>query len=94
MGGDEFVLVLADLKPEALSEKLKRVEKLVLDAGIAVCREALVAISAGAAFIPPTAPTARAARGSRPPQYLTKQLHKSPQPDSAGSPASLRIALQ
>ena len=52
MGGDEFVLVLPGLAACDLPEKLNTLEKVVVDAGVAVCGERLLAISAGAAFFP------------------------------------------
>jgi diguanylate cyclase (GGDEF)-like protein len=52
MGGDEFVLVLAGLDPEDLPEKRARIEAVVREAGVAVCAEPLISISAGAAFYP------------------------------------------
>jgi diguanylate cyclase (GGDEF)-like protein/putative nucleotidyltransferase with HDIG domain len=95
MGGDEFVLVLADLKPDALAEKLKRIEAVVLDAGVSVCGEAIVAISAGAAFYPQDGTDAEGllAEADRR-MYLTKQVHKSRQPDVDGTLAALSTALR
>jgi diguanylate cyclase (GGDEF)-like protein len=77
MGGDEFVLVLPGLKAGDLPERLHDLEKVVVDAGVAVCGERLLAISAGAAFFPQDGTDAEnlLAEADRR-MYLVKQSHK------------------
>lgn len=78
MGGDEFVLVLPGLQAAGLAEKMKTLERVVVDAGLAVCGERLLNISVGAAFCPEHGADAEGllAEADRC-MYLTKQLHKS-----------------
>jgi len=78
MGGDEFVLVLSGLEPDNLPEKVKVLERVVIEAGEAVCGERLLNISVGAAFCPEHGVDAEGllAEADRR-MYLTKQLHKS-----------------
>jgi diguanylate cyclase (GGDEF)-like protein/putative nucleotidyltransferase with HDIG domain len=52
MGGDEFVLVLPGLGLQHLDAKLRVLEKMALDAGIAVCGEPLLSLSIGAVSCP------------------------------------------
>jgi diguanylate cyclase (GGDEF)-like protein/putative nucleotidyltransferase with HDIG domain len=96
MGGDEFVLVLPGLKPADLADKLRRIEKVVVEAGVAVCSEELIAISVGAAFYPQDGSDAEGllAEADRR-MYLTKQNHKIGRHDgvSAGL-ASLSTVLR
>jgi diguanylate cyclase (GGDEF)-like protein len=77
MGGDEFVLVLPGLAACDLPGRLNDLEKVVVDAGVAVCGERLLAISAGAAFFPQDGADAEnlLAEADRR-MYLVKQSHK------------------
>jgi diguanylate cyclase (GGDEF)-like protein/putative nucleotidyltransferase with HDIG domain len=78
MGGDEFVLVLSGLHSPDLPDKVKALERVVVEAGFAVCGERLLNISVGAAFCPENGSDAEGllAEADRR-MYLTKQLHKS-----------------
>jgi diguanylate cyclase (GGDEF)-like protein/putative nucleotidyltransferase with HDIG domain len=78
MGGDEFVLVLSGFHSPDLPDKVKTLERVVVDAGLAVCGERLLNISVGAAFCPEHGVDAEGllAEADRR-MYLTKQLHKS-----------------
>lgn len=78
MGGDEFVLILEALKPADLPDKVKILERVVVDAGEAVCGERLLNISVGAAFCPEHGTDAEGLLAEADRQmYLTKQEHKS-----------------
>ena len=52
MGGDEFVLLLADADPNAVGERIRDLDRLVADAGRQVCGVHFLRLSAGAAFFP------------------------------------------
>ncbi|HBY63261.1 MAG TPA: hypothetical protein DEH78_25850 [Solibacterales bacterium] len=52
MGGDEFVLVMPDLTAEAADAAVDRLRSVALEAGLAVCGEAIVGLSAGVALYP------------------------------------------
>ncbi|MES1262391.1 MAG: sensor domain-containing diguanylate cyclase, partial [Acidobacteriota bacterium] len=52
MGGDEFVLVLPDASPESISGIMLRIHDLGPEAGLRVCGERLITISAGVAMYP------------------------------------------
>jgi diguanylate cyclase (GGDEF)-like protein len=52
MGGDEFVLVMPGFKKEYLPEKLHALERMAVEAGVAVAGEPVLHISIGAAFCP------------------------------------------
>ncbi|PWU01185.1 MAG: hypothetical protein C5B51_23495 [Terriglobia bacterium] len=96
MGGDEFVMVLAGLKEEDLADKLTRIEEVVLNAGLSVCGEPLIAISVGAAFYPQDGADAESllAEADRR-MYLTKHGHKAALPqDSATNLAALSSILR
>jgi diguanylate cyclase (GGDEF)-like protein/putative nucleotidyltransferase with HDIG domain len=88
MGGDEFVLVLPGLAPADLPDKMKTLERVVVEAGVAVCGEQLLNISVGAAFCPEHGVDAEGllAEADRR-MYLTKQSHKI-----AGSTLSADLA--
>jgi diguanylate cyclase (GGDEF)-like protein/putative nucleotidyltransferase with HDIG domain len=90
MGGDEFVLVLPGLAPPTLAEKVKALERVVVEAGITVCGERLLNISVGAAFCPEHGQDAEGllAEADRR-MYLTKQSHKF----AASTVASDLVAL-
>jgi diguanylate cyclase (GGDEF)-like protein/putative nucleotidyltransferase with HDIG domain len=52
MGGDEFVVVLPGLKPDAVSETRERLRRLAMEAGREVCGNDLLSLSVGHAFYP------------------------------------------
>jgi diguanylate cyclase (GGDEF)-like protein len=95
MGGDEFVLVLSSFKQDDLSETLKRLEQVAVEAGIQVCGERLLAISVGAAFFPGDGNDAESllAEADRR-MYVTKQGHRAqPRNLSADDLVALDSAL-
>src|SRR5690349_938846 len=77
MGGDEFVLVLAGLEPSNLAEKVRRLERVAIEAGEAICGERLLNISVGAACCPEHGVDAEGllAEADRR-MYLAKQSYK------------------
>jgi diguanylate cyclase (GGDEF)-like protein/putative nucleotidyltransferase with HDIG domain len=94
MGGDEFVLVLPGLRPPDLSEKVKALERVVIESGVTVCGERLLNISVGAAFCPDHGNDAEGllAEADRR-MYLTKQEHKSARPTVAEDLAALAASV-
>jgi diguanylate cyclase (GGDEF)-like protein/putative nucleotidyltransferase with HDIG domain len=52
MGGDEFVLILPGLRPEALRDKEEQLRHLTAEAGREVCGRDLLSLSVGHAFYP------------------------------------------
>ena len=52
MGGDEFVMLLPGIRPDAVAERLKALEQVVMDAGRSVCGAEIVSASIGAANYP------------------------------------------
>ena len=52
MGGDEFVIVVPGMSPEAASEKSSRLNQLAIEAGMKISGRNLVALSVGTAFCP------------------------------------------
>jgi diguanylate cyclase (GGDEF)-like protein len=94
MGGDEFVLVLAGMKPADLLDKVRTLERVVIEAGAAVCGERLLNISVGAAFCPEHGTDAEGllAEADRR-MYLTKQSHKSAAASLAGDLAALAAGV-
>ena len=52
MGGDEFVLLLADAEPLAVAERIRDLDCLVAEVGVRVCGVHFLRLSAGAAFFP------------------------------------------
>ena len=52
MGGDEFVLLLADADPAAVAERIRDLDRMVVEAGARVCGVHFLRLSAGAAFFP------------------------------------------
>lgn len=52
MGGDEFVLVLPGLTPDALDAKVNRLRHIVVEAGRRVTNEEIISISVGQALYP------------------------------------------
>jgi len=77
MGGDEFVLVLSSFEAQDLTGKIDKLSQLVVDAGVSVCGERLLAVSVGAAFYPGHGDNAEQllAEADRC-MYLVKQRHK------------------
>jgi len=76
MGGDEFVLILCDLPPDALERRKRDLGEMVLAAGRKVCGENIVALSAGHASFPADGADAEqllAVADKR--MYQVKQLH-------------------
>jgi len=95
MGGDEFVLVLPGLKACDLPEKLDALHQVLVDAGVAVCGERLLAISAGAAFFPLDGADAEnlLAEADRR-MYLVKQSHKGSPSNTARDLAALATQIE
>jgi diguanylate cyclase (GGDEF)-like protein len=52
MGGDEFVLLLAEADPDAISRRAADLDRLISDAGARVCGAGFLRLSAGAAYFP------------------------------------------
>jgi diguanylate cyclase (GGDEF)-like protein/putative nucleotidyltransferase with HDIG domain len=52
MGGDEFVLLMPEIEPEALEERIRQLNDLVMGIGRRVCGTEFLSLSAGAAFYP------------------------------------------
>ena len=52
MGGDEFVLLLADTEPSTVSERMGDLNRWVEEAGLRVCGVDFLRLSAGTAFFP------------------------------------------
>ena len=52
MGGDEFVLLLADAGPHAVGERVRDLDRMVEQTGLRVCGADFLRLSAGAAFYP------------------------------------------
>lgn len=52
MGGDEFVLLLADADPAAVGERIRELDRMVAEVGTRVCGVPFLRLSAGAAFFP------------------------------------------
>ncbi len=98
MGGDEFVLVLPGLAEQDLAPKQLALQKVVVEAGLAVCGERLLNISIGAAFCPEHGNDAEGllAEADRR-MYITKQAHKkgTPEPTTAAADlAALAASLE
>jgi diguanylate cyclase (GGDEF)-like protein/putative nucleotidyltransferase with HDIG domain len=95
MGGDEFVLVLPGLKTEHLPDKVLVLEKVVIEAGVAVCGERLLNISIGAVFCPENGINAEGllAEADRR-MYLVKQQRKTAPPPEASDLAKLAAQVQ
>jgi len=95
MGGDEFVLVLPGLKACDLPGRLNDLEKLVVDAGVEVCGERLLSISAGSAFFPQDGADAESllAEADRR-MYLVKQSHKGSRANTAHDLAALAAQIE
>jgi GGDEF domain-containing protein len=94
MGGDEFVLVLPGLPRAALTDVLKKLETVVVDAGFAVCGERLLNISIGAVFCPEHGTDAESllAEADRR-MYLVKQTRKRPNLSGSHDIALLAASL-
>jgi diguanylate cyclase (GGDEF)-like protein/putative nucleotidyltransferase with HDIG domain len=95
MGGDEFVLVLPGLQTADVGEKVKALEQVVIEAGVAICGERLLNISVGAAFCPDHGGDAEGllAEADRR-MYLTKQEHKAARPSVAEDLAALAASVE
>ena len=52
MGGDEFVLILSGLKPEALEDKIRHLQRLAAEAGREISGTDVLSVSVGHAFYP------------------------------------------
>src|ERR1700692_451695 len=52
MGGDEFVIVAPGMNPEAVNEKISRLNQLAIEAGRKIAGRDLIALSVGTAFCP------------------------------------------
>jgi diguanylate cyclase (GGDEF)-like protein/putative nucleotidyltransferase with HDIG domain len=77
MGGDEFVVILPGPESEEYSTILRRLESVVVEAGIQVCSEDVLSASIGVAYYPEDGTDAEillAAADRR--MYQTKQVRK------------------
>ena len=52
MGGDEFVVIMPGFDPAAIKEKSLLFQSIAMEAGIQVCKEPLLSLSAGIAMYP------------------------------------------
>jgi diguanylate cyclase (GGDEF)-like protein/putative nucleotidyltransferase with HDIG domain len=52
MGGDEFVIITSGMKPEAVNEKISRLNQVAIRAGRRVCEKDIISLSVGTAFCP------------------------------------------
>jgi len=52
MGGDEFVLILSGLKPEALQDKIRHLRRLAAEAGRETSGTDMLSVSVGHAYYP------------------------------------------
>jgi diguanylate cyclase (GGDEF)-like protein len=52
MGGDEFVLLLADAEPDAIAHRARELDRMVSEAGARLCGASFLRLSAGAAYFP------------------------------------------
>jgi len=50
MGGDEFVLVIPELRPETIQVKIQQISEMVRAIGRKVCRDDLLDLSLGEAY--------------------------------------------
>ena len=76
MGGDEFVLVVPGLRPDAAHDKAAKMNEFAGEAGYRVCGEHLLGVSTGVAFFPDDGSDAEqllAAADHR--MYAEKQVH-------------------
>jgi len=76
MGGDEFVLLLAEAEPHAVNERMQELDRLVAEESSRVCGVSFLRLSAGAAFYPEDGVHAEellAIADAR--MYETKRLH-------------------
>ena len=88
MGGDEFVLVLPGQGLQHLDAKLRVLEKMARDAGIAVCGEPLLSLSIGAVSCPEHGRDAESLLAEADRRlYLAKDTRRSPAPVAAASDA-------
>jgi diguanylate cyclase (GGDEF)-like protein/putative nucleotidyltransferase with HDIG domain len=81
MGGDEFVVVLPNITPEAMAERILEFTYAVEAAGEQVCGERLVSLSAGAARFPEDGTTVEALLESADKRmFAVKQQHHEENP--------------
>jgi diguanylate cyclase (GGDEF)-like protein/putative nucleotidyltransferase with HDIG domain len=52
MGGDEFVLLLADAEPDPIAHRARELDRMVSEAGARLCGASFLRLSAGAAYFP------------------------------------------
>ena len=52
MGGDEFVIIMPGFDPAAMKEKSLLFQSIAMEAGVQVCKEPLLSLSAGVALYP------------------------------------------
>jgi diguanylate cyclase (GGDEF)-like protein/putative nucleotidyltransferase with HDIG domain len=76
MGGDEFVLLMGDVEPHAVVERMRNLDRMVAEAGGRACGADFLRLSVGAAFFPADGRNAEdllATADSR--MYETKRRH-------------------
>ena len=77
MGGDEFVLVIPGLPPQALQDRIAQLEEVVRIAGERVCGEPIVSLSVGAATYPDDSADAEGLLAEADHRmYARKRIHK------------------
>ena len=85
MGGDEFVLLLADAEPQGVGERISELDRLVRETGLRICGADFLRLSAGTAFFPEDGRDAEellAKADAR--MYEMKRRHHGEAPPSAG----------
>src|SRR6202048_3664551 len=89
MGGDEFVIVVPGMSPEAASEKSSRLNQLAIEAGRKISGRNLVALSVGTAFCPQDSfDVERLLAEADRRMYSMKQVHHSEPARDGNSPSS------
>jgi diguanylate cyclase (GGDEF)-like protein len=90
MGGDEFVIVVPGLSPEAADEKAGRLNLLAVEAGRKIAGRDLVGMSVGSAFCPQDGfDVERLLAEADRRMYSMKQVHHS-DPNHAGDASGSR----